>query len=769
MINSAGKEKRIILISACGVMVVILLAFIVLSANSDQRKLNGLLDLGEKYLTEQAYKDAIVTFDEAIAIEPKCAQAYMGKAQAQYALGLYEDAIETLKEGIKQVDDSDVLEDFLLRILVELSLVEAQVQIQEIEMEDYLERPLFLNYSSIVRRVDTEEPEIQLEVLGASENEHYIWESSNPDCATVSETGLVTCLSEEGNAQITVRNEDGTDHDSCQVWIVDTKVSEVEETERQRVLVDNDPDQFFVLPVPEDDEEEIVIGDGSLGKWVYFSGDITIPEQLQYEDKVWPVTGIDFNAFSYCYKLERIHIPDSVEIIGGNPFFFCTGLKKIDVDEKNEYLKTVDGVLYSRDGTILYTYPSCKEGSSYTIPREVEEICEGAFVGCKNLEEILVEEGNEHYKSVDGVLIGTEDNELVAYPSGRKASSYILPGYVKSLGRGALCFNILEEIDCSSLEYIYDYYFEGCNRLKRVGGGLETTGISMENDVVEIFNIDEMTNLNYLEFVLSENQDFSPFEKLQNLEVLRIDLDGQAADLQKLGELAHLRTLRLYKIDKAEDLSWILNLNELESLWIGIEDQMMDLQVLQGMKNLKRLRIDGANHVRDFSWLTGLENLTSLYIDLEGKEKDLQVLSQFNGLEDLEIQGADGMKDFSWIGELTSLKGLVLQTQNSNDLDEVCEEIGKLKGLVTIRIEGISSLKNLSWVENMNELNILYLQVREQFDVTDLSPMMGLPSLRKVTFIIPPEDMEKLSAEAIEQVQESTEQYMTIDVYDVNS
>lgn len=224
MADKTRENKRMAIAAICMILIALLLVMILASSGFGQRKLNGLLDLGRKYLEEMNYEDAVLVFDEAIAIDPKCAQAYLGKAKAQYALGQIDEAVTTLCEGIEQVgdDDSTMLEEFLQQILDELSAVTAQegeiIEAEEtvVETEERNEGALLLNYTTIVRDVSTKDPEIQLEVLGGDTSENYTWESSNPDCAVVSESGLVTCLSTEGEATIQVMDENNRS-DSCYV------------------------------------------------------------------------------------------------------------------------------------------------------------------------------------------------------------------------------------------------------------------------------------------------------------------------------------------------------------------------------------------------------------------------------------------------------------------------------------------------------------------------------------------------------------------------
>lgn len=52
------------------------------------------IELGQKYLTELNYTEAIASFTEAIKLDPDNIQAYMGRAEAYMALGEYDKALE---------------------------------------------------------------------------------------------------------------------------------------------------------------------------------------------------------------------------------------------------------------------------------------------------------------------------------------------------------------------------------------------------------------------------------------------------------------------------------------------------------------------------------------------------------------------------------------------------------------------------------------------------------------------------------------------------
>ena len=236
--------------------------------------------------------------------------------------------------------------------------------------------------------------------------------------------------------------------------------------------------------------------------------------------------------------MESIFIPASIEnplndMYRGNPFTLCLELKEITVDEKNPFLKSVDGVLYSNDGKKLISYPAAKDGSTYVIPKEVEEVCGGAFVGCKNLEEIQVESGNMNYESIEGVLVSK--GWLIAYPIGKKVSSYEVPENITVISGNAFYMSELEEVKCGNVENISSESFGQSSKLKKIEGSSATKSISISmkelhcSNGLEITGIESMENLEYLWLRIFEDYDVNKIvdvekvKKLKKLETFGVD------------------------------------------------------------------------------------------------------------------------------------------------------------------------------------------------------------------------------------------------------
>ena len=105
------------------------------------------------------------------------------------------------------------------------------------------------------------------------------------------------------------------------------------------------------------------------------------------------VTTIEANAFEGCTSLQSVTIPETVTSIGAGAFDGCTALTAIEVAEGNLTYKSVDGNLYSADGTQLIRYAAGKAAESFVVPEGVTTICAGAFKDCTALKSVTISEG----------------------------------------------------------------------------------------------------------------------------------------------------------------------------------------------------------------------------------------------------------------------------------------------------------------------------------------------------------------------------------------
>ena len=157
-----------------------------------------------------------------------------------------------------------------------------------------------------------------------------------------------------------------------------------------------------------------------------------LAEQAQSETAIAVNAGETAIADSAFYKkleLKELTLPASVQKLGRHCIDHCYKLTKVTVDKDNPYLKSVDGVIYSKDGsTLLLCTPSkkgefvvpatvktiapaafstCKKITSIVLPKGIEEIPDEAFQGCWGLEKINLPEGLKRIgkRAFDGTII----------------------------------------------------------------------------------------------------------------------------------------------------------------------------------------------------------------------------------------------------------------------------------------------------------------------------------------------------------------------------
>ena len=85
---------------------------------------------------------------------------------------------------------------------------------------------------------------------------------------------------------------------------------------------------------------------------------------------------LDWDAFGWCYALEKVTLPQDMETIAGGMFISCTSLKTIELPAA---LKKIESIAFSQSGL-----------ESLTIPEGVE-IEEDAFKSCDSLTSLILE------------------------------------------------------------------------------------------------------------------------------------------------------------------------------------------------------------------------------------------------------------------------------------------------------------------------------------------------------------------------------------------
>ena len=142
-------------------------------------------------------------------------------------------------------------------------------------------------------------------------------------------------------------------------------------------------------------------------------------------------------AFDRCSALTSVFIPKRVKKIGLGAFGGCPSLKSFEVDENNRNYRSDDGVLFSKDGKTLVKVPGGASLETFFVSNEIKKIRRDAFYACRSLQSIDVAEDNLNYRSIDGVLFSKDGKELVEFPEGMKKERFPVAEDVKLASFGA--------------------------------------------------------------------------------------------------------------------------------------------------------------------------------------------------------------------------------------------------------------------------------------------------------------------------------------------
>lgn len=161
-----------------------------------------------------------------------------------------------------------------------------------------------------------------------------------------------------------------------------------------------------------------------------------------------------------CVNLENVKeitIGKNVSEIGTWAFSNNQALERFAVDEENESFVAVDGVLYTKDMKTLLFYPPAKEDESFTVPDTVETVRSKAFYHCKKIVSLTIPE------SVQTV-------EEMAFFRCEALSSLTLSQGLTHIGKDAFsyCTALTELTLPSSVKQIDDYAFFNCTALVKL-------------------------------------------------------------------------------------------------------------------------------------------------------------------------------------------------------------------------------------------------------------------------------------------------------------
>ncbi len=192
---------------------------------------------------------------------------------------------------------------------------------------------------------------------------------------------------------------------------------------------------------------------------------------------------IEMSMFKKCAKLQSVVFPENVKVIGRLAFMWCDELQNFTLPESVETIG-------------LQAFIDCESLTEVTIPANVTTIEQNSFSGCGKLRAIYVAEGNQAYQSVDGVLM-TKDGTMVHTCPGAKEGTFVIPNGVTTIASLAFfdCRNLKRLVIPATLTTINERGFDFCDNLL----SFYFSGAAPEEELLKKMDISSDATLYYLE------------------------------------------------------------------------------------------------------------------------------------------------------------------------------------------------------------------------------------------------------------------------------
>ncbi len=325
--------------------------------------------------------------------------------------------------------------------------------------------------------------------------------------------------------------------------------------------------------------------DGSTQK-----GEVRIPSELSYEGKDYTVTSIGESAFTENMNLTKVFIPRTIMNtdlsynVGfySDPFYGCTALQSIEVEDGNPAVCSVDGVLFNKEKTKLLSYPAGATQTSYTVPESVTWI------------------------------------EPLAFSYSQHLRVVTLTDYVTELGYSAFyeCKSLEEVRLPSGLKTLANYLFGNCQRLKSVTIPQGVTYLGLK----AFYCCTSLTSVTMPESITST--DYSVFEGCTSLESVTLSPNLSKIEYNMFANCSSLKKLLIPNSVTMVGSEAFKNCSALTSLDLPKSINRLGYSVFAGCK-LNSLYIRGVidSHWMSSSIFTDMDTQTELYVLSSEMEK----------------------------------------------------------------------------------------------------------------------------------------------------
>ena len=236
-----------------------------------------------------------------------------------------------------------------------------------------------------------------------------------------------------------------------------------------------------------------------------------IPETVTYYGTTYSVTRIDNDAFSECYSLTSITIPNSVTSIGYSAFEGCSSLTTITIPNSVTSIEawafygcsSLTSPVYNAH---LFAYMPTSYSGAYTIPEGIEQIACYAF-NCPSLTSVTIPNsvtsiGNYAFWGCSSLTSVTIPNSVTsigydAFKDCSSLTSVTIGNSVTSIGRSAFsgCSSLTSVTIPNSVTSIGEWAFSSCSSLTSINVDANNANYCSIDGV--LFSKDKITLIQY--------------------------------------------------------------------------------------------------------------------------------------------------------------------------------------------------------------------------------------------------------------------------------
>lgn len=242
-------------------------------------------------------------------------------------------------------------------------------------------------------------------------------------------------------------------------------------------------EEYISYTIP---SRDFIIDEGKLIKYVGTAPIVIIPDHVRiigqnaFKDKTY-ITSVTLskntveiqdNAFERCNKLQNIHFPNSVKIIGRRAFYRCYALAYISFNDELEMIEEE-------------AFAFCSKIKLIQLGSKIQKIAFSAFNGCVQLVRFSVDEKNEYYKDIEGILYTRDSKTLIRCGQNYSNDVVKLPDSVENISPWAFsqCLSIVDISLPQKLKTVEKFAFADCIQIRKLtlGNNIESFDISAIN------------------------------------------------------------------------------------------------------------------------------------------------------------------------------------------------------------------------------------------------------------------------------------------------